>query len=140
MHAGVSPTSLPPWLEMERYERIRPWFEHHALTLAVAWHCSLTVGLTLVPLLDALVRSSTRNVSCLLTESVTVVADGTASDVVLHRPSRLSSPVRVRRGAGPRRGEPNHRTVINAASDLQMAVLTILYYYHRLNRTCFISS
>jgi hypothetical protein len=47
---------MPEWLDMERYNKVHDWFKHHALTLSIAWHCSLTVGFTLLPLLDALVR------------------------------------------------------------------------------------
>ena len=57
---------LAVWLEhrrldKQRYLRTRAFFHRHAVTLAVSWHCSLTMGFALPSLLDALVYTGDSN-------------------------------------------------------------------------------
>eukprot|EP00929_Paragymnodinium_shiwhaense_P086687 TRINITY_DN47153_c0_g1_i1.p1 TRINITY_DN47153_c0_g1~~TRINITY_DN47153_c0_g1_i1.p1 ORF type:complete len:429 (+),score=63.16 TRINITY_DN47153_c0_g1_i1:72-1358(+) len=52
---GHSPLQMPPWLDMERYLRVRRFFMENAMSLVLAWHCSLVIGFSLPPLLAALV-------------------------------------------------------------------------------------
>jgi hypothetical protein len=56
---GNSPKSLPAWMmdedSKERYTRVYKYFEHHAITLSISWHMSLTIGFSLPNLLGALV-------------------------------------------------------------------------------------
>jgi hypothetical protein len=56
--SGDDPTATPDWFDATRFAKIEPFFREHAITLSVIWHCSLTVGFDIGPLLEALVFTS----------------------------------------------------------------------------------
>jgi len=51
----ISPHTLPPWMDFARYHKAQRFFEEHAISLTMAWHCSLVMGFSLPSLLSALV-------------------------------------------------------------------------------------
>lgn len=53
--SGMSPLTLPPWMDFARYQKAKRFFEEHAISLTMAWHCSLVMGFSLPSLLSALV-------------------------------------------------------------------------------------
>eukprot|EP00930_Biecheleria_cincta_P000985 TRINITY_DN102164_c0_g1_i1.p1 TRINITY_DN102164_c0_g1~~TRINITY_DN102164_c0_g1_i1.p1 ORF type:complete len:442 (+),score=74.45 TRINITY_DN102164_c0_g1_i1:147-1472(+) len=53
--SGISPLTVPPWMDFARYHKVQRFFEEHAISLMMAWHCSLVMGFSLPSLLSALV-------------------------------------------------------------------------------------
>lgn len=58
---GSDPTIPPPWLDLERLARTEVFLKKHAFTMALIWHCSLTIGFSLNSLLEALVFTGKSN-------------------------------------------------------------------------------
>lgn len=53
--SGISPLTLPQWMDFGRYDRGRAFFREHTFSLVMAWHSSLIIGFSLPELLAALV-------------------------------------------------------------------------------------
>mmetsp|Transcript_94976 Transcript_94976/g.188133 ORF Transcript_94976/g.188133 Transcript_94976/m.188133 type:complete len:417 (+) Transcript_94976:53-1303(+) len=52
---GISPLQLPSWLDMSRCLKVKKFWEDHAFSLGLAWHCSLLINFSVPRLLCPLV-------------------------------------------------------------------------------------
>lgn len=50
---GSNPRQLPSWIDIGRYRKVEWFFAEHAVSLTLAWHCSLVMGFSLPSLLTA---------------------------------------------------------------------------------------
>ena len=53
--SGTDPNTPPDWMDEAKYKRVKKFFEKHALSLGLSWHCGLTIGFAMDNLLEALV-------------------------------------------------------------------------------------
>ncbi|ELU05540.1 hypothetical protein CAPTEDRAFT_228177 [Capitella teleta] len=52
---GYDPSSLPSWMDLEKFKRGQEFFRQHTMSILLALYCSLTTGLSITNLLDPLV-------------------------------------------------------------------------------------